>query len=427
MKRLRGVCVGAGYFSHFHIDAWQRIPEIEIVAICDLDQAKARLACDLLGGAESCYDFGEMLEKFQPDFVDIITPPATHLALIDETSKRGIATICQKALAPDFEQARAIVDIANRCRIPLMVHENFRFQPWHREIRKLIDAGAIGRVHHLCFRSRLGDGWGENAYLARQPYFREMPKFLVFETGIHFIDTFRYLAGEIDETFAMLRRLNPVISGEDSGILMFRFASGATGMWDANRFNESNCDDPRYTFGEFLVEGSGGSIRLYSDGRLTIQKLGETEQDHAYTHERRGFGGDCVYFTQRHFIDNLIARGSFETSGAEYLKSLTVQEAVYRSATENRTVRINEFGQRGLGLSNGIVGTGTQRPSRTSSIFLFRSIIASAAFKSRPSLQLLVKAGTRQRCPCIHIAEHIWTHRSIFWMRRMQRVLTNKP
>ena len=72
-----------------------------------------------------------------------------------------------------------------------------------------------------------------------------MPKLLVFETGVHFIDTFRYLAGEIDETYALLKRLNPVVKGEDAGLLTFRFANGATGVWDANRYNESNSDDPR--------------------------------------------------------------------------------------------------------------------------------------------------------------------------------------
>ncbi len=364
MKRLRGVCIGAGYFSQFHFDAWRRIPEIEIVAVCELDQEKARRASESLGGAEICSDICEALDRHKPDFVDIITPPATHRALIEETSKRKIATICQKALAPDFRQACEIVETANRSHIPLMVHENFRFQPWHREIRKLIDNGTIGTVHHLYFRSRLGDGWGEDAYLARQPYFRDMPKLLVFETGVHFIDTFRYLAGEVEEVYAKLKRLNPVIRGEDAGILMFRFACGATGMWDANRFNESNCTDPRYTFGEFLVEGSLGSIRLYPDGRLTIQKLGKQEQEHAYVHEHRGFGGDCVYTTQRHFVDNLIAGKSFETSGDEYLKTLKVQEAVYASAAANRPIDIQDFEEGRHSASSELHVTEQKPPSR---------------------------------------------------------------
>ena len=336
---LKGVCVGAGYFSSFHFDAWQRIPEVNIAAICDSDLTKAEQAGQRFGHSRSYSDYREMFDQVRPDFVDVISPPPSHAAICDEAGKRGIAIICQKALAPNFQQSQSIVESAKGHGVRLMVHENFRFQPWHREIRRMIDARAVGdRLHQLYFRSRMGDGWGADAYLGRQPYFREMPQLLVFETGVHFIDTFRYLAGEIDETYAMLKRLNPVIAGEDSALLTFRFASGATGIWDANRYNESNCDDPRYTFGEFVVEGNGGSIRLYTDGRLTLQPLGGPERDHAYHHERRGFGGDCVYFTQKHFIDGLLNDQPFETSGDAYLRTLRVEEAAYESASLNRPV-----------------------------------------------------------------------------------------
>ncbi len=340
MDRLRGICVGAGYFSQFHFDAWQRIPAAQIVAVCDTDYAKARAATDILPAAEPYVDVCEALDRHRPDFLDIITPPASHRTLVSEAARRGVAIICQKPLAPDFATAGEIVAIAARHQVPLMVHENFRFQPWHRAIKQLLTAGAIGdRLHSLYFRSRLGDGWGPDAYLARQPYFRDMPRLLVHETGVHFIDTFRYLAGEIDETYAILHQWNAVIRGEDAGLLTFRFANGAVGVWDASRYNEPNVGDPRYTFGEFLVEGNGGSLRLYGDGRLTLQPLGAAEQEHAYAHERRGFGGDCVFFAQQHFIERLTTRQPFETNGADYLKTLAVVEAVYASAATRQPVR----------------------------------------------------------------------------------------
>jgi predicted dehydrogenase len=254
--------------------------------------------------------------------------------------KLGIHVICQKPLAPTFDDARQIVADAHESGIRLMVHENFRFQPWHREIKRLLDSGAIGdKLHGLTFRMRQGDGWGDDAYLDRQPYFRTMPRLLVYETGVHFIDTFRYLAGEIDGVYAMLRRLNPVIAGEDTGLVVFEFRSGAVGVWDANRYNEPNDPDPRFTFGEFLVEASGGSIRLYLDGRLTIQPLGGEETEHDYAHERRAFAGDCCYVTQRHFVDCLLGDRPFETDGTDYLRTLAVQEAVYQSAATRQPVR----------------------------------------------------------------------------------------
>ena len=99
----------------------------------------------------------------------------------------------------------------------MIVHENFRFSPWYREAKRLLDSGSLGTPHAISFRLRPGDGQGVDAYLSRQPYFQKMPRFLVFETAIHFIDTFRYLMGEVEAITARLRRINPVILGEDAG------------------------------------------------------------------------------------------------------------------------------------------------------------------------------------------------------------------
>ena len=342
-RKLKGVCIGAGYFSHFQYEAWQRIPEVGIVAFSNRDQAKAAEITAKFG-LQKCYaDYREMFDQEKPDFVDVITPPPSHQEICAEAAKRGIHIICQKPLGPSVAVAREIVANAADAGVRFLVHENFRFQPWHREIKRLIHAGAIGdKLHSLHFRMRMGDGWGEQAYIPRQPYFRVYPRLLVYVTGVHYIDTFRYLAGDIQRVTAWLRRLNPVIKGEDCGLLVFEFANGAIGQWDANRYNEPACptSEARHTFGEFLVEGSEGSLRLYPDGRITLKKLGGEEQTLDYPHERRGFAGDCCYIAQRHFADCLLTGSPCETSGEEYLKTMIIQEAMYESAAKRAPVKI---------------------------------------------------------------------------------------
>lgn len=343
MGKLRGVCIGAGYFSHFQYEAWQRIPEVEIVAFANRDAERGDVIQREFGIAGRFEDYREMFDAVKPDFVDVITPPGSHREICREAGARGIDMICQKPLAPTYAEAGQIVAEAKAAGVRFMVHENFRFQPWHRRLRQLLDEGAIGaKLHTFNFRTRMGDGWGEDAYLARQPYFREYPRLLIYETGVHFIDTFRFLGGEVSRVTAWLRRLNPVIAGEDCGQVVFEFASGALGTWDANRYNEANYENPRYTFGELLIEGEAGSLRLYGDGRITLQPLGESEREIAYPHERRGFAGDCCYLTQRHFIDRLLDGGAFETSGEDYLRTLAIQEAVYRSNETRSPIAVAE-------------------------------------------------------------------------------------
>jgi len=340
-SRLRGALVGAGYFSQFHVDAWRRIGEVEIVAVCDTDPERARRAAEAVGAAHVYADAAVMLDADRLDFIDIITPPASHLDLCALAMDRHVHVLCQKPFTVTYSEAVDIVRRAERAGIRLMVNDNFRFQPWHRELRKLLDAGMIGTLHSIACRTRTGDGWGPEAYLARQPYFRTMPQLLIFETGVHLIDVFRYLGGEIRTAFARLRRLNAVIAGEDCGLVIFEFQSGACGLWDANRYNESQNADPRFTFGEFLVEGSAGSLRVDEDGRILSQPLGKPAVEHVYPHERRGFAGDSCYAAIRHFVDGLRTGAPFETSGREYLKTLAAQAAVYTSAVTSRAEQIS--------------------------------------------------------------------------------------
>lgn len=335
MKKIKGVVIGAGFFSDFHYDAWSRMDNIEIVALSDLNLQSAKAMQSKYGIAKIYTDNVTMVDTEKPDFIDIVTPPASHYAIIKSLVHFGLPIICQKALAPTFDEANEIVNFVNRHNIRFMVHENFRFQPWHRAIKDLIEQGTIGKPHNFYFQSRMGDGYGNDAYLSRQPYFRDYPRLLIYETGIHFIDTFRFLSGEVKEVYAKLKKLNHVIKGEDTAIVNFTFENGAWATWDAGRYNEDTIPNRRYTFGTFLVEGTEGSIRLDLNGKITIQPLGQPIYEYDYHPSALGFAGDCCFATQKHFIDCIQHGKPFETSGDEYIKSLKIQEMIYRSSLVN--------------------------------------------------------------------------------------------
>ncbi len=330
---LRGICVGAGYFSRFHCEAWARIPDVRIVALVERDLAKAHALAVEHGIPQvvSIEDFDALLDRVRPDFVDIVTPPDTHFDLVRRAAARGIAIICQKPLAPTLAEAMEVVTAAREAGARFMVHENWRWQPWYREMRRQLDAGTLGDLFSIAVRMRLGDGWPTDAYLTRQPYFRDYPRLLVHETGVHFLDTFRFLGGEIDSVYARLQRRNPAIAGEDAGQIVCGFASGATALLDASRYNEADTADVRHTFGTVRLDGSRGHLELALDGSLSLKLLGQPAIRLDYPHTRQGFAGDCVHALQRHFVDCLLANRPFESTGGDYLKTAALVEACYRS------------------------------------------------------------------------------------------------
>ena len=338
-RRLRVAGVGAGYFSRFHIEGWRRIEDVELAAWCDADPGKAAGVASANGFDRAFTDVVRMLDEVRPDLVDIVTPPDTHHELVTLAAQRSLPTICQKALAPTYDEASAIVQIAERAGIPFVVHENFRWQPWYREAKRLIAARTLGAPHSVAFRLRPGDGQGPRAYLDRQPYFQRMPRFLIYETAIHWIDTFRFLMGEVDAVTARLRRMNPAIAGEDAGYVVFEFDGGATGLFDGNRLNDHTASNPRRTMGEMWLEGSAGVLRLDGDARLWWKAHRCDEREHVYDRgDDASFGGGCCETLQRHVVAHLLRGTLLENTGRDYLVNLRIQDAVYQSHESGRRV-----------------------------------------------------------------------------------------
>ncbi|WP_299772942.1 Gfo/Idh/MocA family oxidoreductase [uncultured Tateyamaria sp.] len=335
---IRVACIGAGYFSQFHYGSWARMDGVALVGACDLDKAKAQAT-----GAPDFDDLGVMLTEAAPDLLDIILPPPAHAATIRAALTAGIKwIICQKPFCMDIDEARSIVAEAEAAGARLVVHENFRFQPWYRAIKAELEAGSIGEVLNATFRLRPGDGQGPEAYLDRQPYFQQMPRFLVHETAVHWVDTFAYLFGPASAVYADLRRINPVIAGEDAGHVIFDHGP-MRALFDGNRHLDHVADNLRRTMGEALIEGTQGILALHGDGSVTRRAFGLSEVETILGPDTwDGFGGDCVHALQSHVIRAMTEGTPLENTARDYLRVIAVKDAIYASAKEGRKVTLEE-------------------------------------------------------------------------------------
>ena len=336
-KNINVACVGTGYFSRFHYEAWERIESVTLVASVnrDINSAKAT-------GLPAYDDLEIMLKTIKPDLLDIITPPITHLDYIKKAIANGVkAIICQKPFCNNIEEAKEAIQLGEAAEIPIIVHENFRFQPWYRVMKYEIDKGTLGDIHQLTFRLRTGDGQGPEAYLERQPYFQEMEKFLIHETGVHWIDTFRFLLGEPQTVYSDLRQMNPHISGEDAGYFIMGYEDGRRALFDANRHLDHRAENCRTTLGECLLEGTKGTITLYGNGELLLRKFASQEEEILLRVKNwPGFAGDCVYSLQNHVISGLLTGMKFENSASDYLRVLELEQAIYKSAESGTRIGV---------------------------------------------------------------------------------------
>lgn len=331
---IKVAMLGAGYFSRFHREAWAQNSQVEIIGCHDANP-------EAVTHLHNFASLSAMLET-KPDLLDIITPPPTHASAIREAINHGLQTvICQKPFCTSLEEARMMTSEAKAANLTLVIHENFRFQPWYRTIAAEISKGSIGDLHQLTFRMRTGDGQGPRAYMDRQPYFQTMPRLLIHETGVHWVDTFRYLMGDPIAVYADLRRMNPVIKGEDAATVIFDYPGGERAMLDANRHLDHATDNPRRTFGEASVEGTTGTLSLHGDGSVTHRAFGATAQTTLLAAQNwPGFAGDCVRGLQDHVVNHLIQGTALENTAADYLHVIEVEQAIYKSASEGRKISL---------------------------------------------------------------------------------------
>ena len=343
MARLRIAGVGAGYFSRFHLEGWRDVADAEVVGWCDEVPEKAQALGREFGVAQVFASASAMLDTLRPDVVDIVTPPPSHAALVALAHARRIPAICQKPMTPSWTESAALADAVDASGVLCVIHENFRFQPWYREAKRLLDTGVLGTPQSIAFRLRPGDGQGPRAYLDRQPYFQTMPRLLIVETAIHWIDTFRFLLGDVAAITARLRRVNPAIAAEDAGYLLFEFDRSATGLFDGNRCNDHVAADPRRTMGEMWLEGSAGVLRLDGEARLWWKPHRGDEGEHAYDRGPPTFGGGCCAALQRHVVAHLLHDGALENTARDYLVNLRVQEAAYESHATGRRIELSGY------------------------------------------------------------------------------------
>ncbi len=340
-RTIRASMVGCGFFAANHLQAWAEIEGVEIVAVCDRDRNKANSWAKRLGISGVYGDADTMLREAKPDFVDICTTVESHRPLVELAARHKTPAICQKPFAETWDDGVAMVEACRLAGVPLLVHENFRWQLPFIELKKLLTSGTIGNPHfaHLTFRHGLFD-----ELYANQPYLKTAEHFAIMDVGIHLYDLVRFLLGEVTDVACRTQRLHPEVAGEDAVLSTLAHENGAVSVVDISFYARQEPE----IFPETLVwvQGDRGAIELERNYRLVVRKPGalrEVDLDPpppSWGERPWHAVQDSVINIQRHWIDCLRHGTEPQPSGADNLKTLRLALASYESAAEKRFVSV---------------------------------------------------------------------------------------
>ena len=252
--------IGAGWIAEEHVAILRRLPGAELVAVCDVDKARARE----LGGAAAAYtDWRELLERESPDAVFVCTPPMLHREMTVAALGRGIHVYLEKPVARGLDDARAIVDAAAASDAVCAVGYQWRAVEVLDDLREALDGQEIGLL--------IGVGTGPT---------RSRPWFLnraegggnLLERASHGIDLARAVGGEVVAVQATASAIPLAQSAgergdiEDAAAITLRFENGAVGStsiaWTRDGLPS------RYSLD---VLGGESSLRLDLDPDFTLR------------------------------------------------------------------------------------------------------------------------------------------------------------
>lgn len=337
---MRGALIGCGFFAQNHLNAWRdmRRDGVELVAVCDRDPGKAEAAAASFGIGKVYADAAALFAQEKLDFVDIATQMATHEELVALALRHGVRTIVQKPFGPDWESCLRMVEAARDAKVPLAVHENFRFQTPMRRVREVLASGAIGNPTwaRIAFRT------GYDVY-ATQPYFHDEPRLAILDVGIHVLDLARVFMGEVAHLSCETQRRNAKNRGEDTATMMLRHRSGGVSLVECT-YEAKQIPDP---FPQTLltIEGQKGAIKVHEDFRMVVTAEGSASESSIasallpWTSEPWHTAQESVLNTQRAIVAAWRDGREAETSGADNLKTFALVEAAYRAAAEHRAVQ----------------------------------------------------------------------------------------
>ncbi len=232
MEKLKFAIIGCGQNAHKHGEASLMLPQLELVAVCDLDLVRGEHFASLYNAGRVYTDYRELLERERLDMVSISTPHSSHSDIIRYALNCGVNVLSEKPLALNSKDAEDLCLLADSLTLRLGMVAQMRYNPLVEMIQEAIDSKALGKlflgsVHMLWYRPQeyFDGSWrGTRLYDGG----------ILYNMAIHYLDLLISFFGKVQLAYSLSDTFTHSIETEDTLVAVLRFYNGSMATFEGS-------------------------------------------------------------------------------------------------------------------------------------------------------------------------------------------------
>ena len=334
MDQLQMGLIGGGNMGKSLARGVAACEDGRIAAIADPADGVAEAAAEEIGEGEvdTYTSVGEMLEREDIPAVIVAVPNFLHAEMTRRAAEAGRHVFCEKPMALNVADARAMIDACESANVKLMIGQVLRYLPPHVWVLDLIRSGDLGEPFGMQV-SRIGGGWGKT-YRSPWRLEKETCGGPLFEVSAHEIDLMRQVLGEAKTVYASMDNyVTPECDYEDFVHVVINFQAGGRGALLAGHAAKLGAYDGKI----FLT---GGTI-MFSHQQREVRWVAEGDEPQTTTYEEAAEGYEPgVQREIREFMEAVLDDAEVTIPGREGLRNTEIAQAAGISAASNRVVEL---------------------------------------------------------------------------------------
>ena len=334
---VRIALVGCGRISRNHFDAITAVDGVQLTAVCDAVEERAREAGERLG-VPWFTSYDRLLREAKADVVTIATPSGLHSAQGVLAARAGKHVVSEKPMSITLAQADALVRACDENGVRLFVVQQNRLNPAVQLLRRAVDKGRFGRI----FVANTTVWWARpQEYYDHAPWRGtwEFDGGAIMNQASHYVDLLQWLVGPVESVMAKTATLARRIEAEDTGIAVLKFRSGALGCIQVTMLTY-----PKNLEGSITILGERGAVKIGGTAVNRVEQwaFADPDDDDALVEAANTNPPDVYGFGHQGYYRNVLAvlRGEAkpDTDGRGGRKSLELILGIYQSARTGKDV-----------------------------------------------------------------------------------------